>query len=69
MAKILCLVNNQNGALPPKAIDALSYNKNWQLHSYKTNSVYMAALDLPFKMKFSTFLLPANRLCSDSSSG
>jgi asparagine synthase (glutamine-hydrolysing) len=49
MAKILCLVNNHNGALPPKAIDALSYNKNWELHSYKSNPVYMAALDLPFK--------------------
>lgn len=49
MAKIICLVNNQNGSFPSRAIETLSYNKDWELHSYKSNPVYMAALELPFK--------------------
>ncbi|MGE0267431.1 MAG: asparagine synthetase B [Candidatus Omnitrophota bacterium] len=49
MAKLLCLMNNRNEAFPQKAVDALSYNKDWEFHCYKGGMVYMAALDLPFK--------------------
>ncbi|MBP9853829.1 MAG: hypothetical protein KBD53_03050 [Candidatus Omnitrophica bacterium] len=49
MAKMLCLLNNRNEGFQTKALEALSYNSNWETHSYKNRSVYMAALDLPFK--------------------